>query len=93
MNMIIAQMSDTFEDCSGKQTIIIYHSRVQLMRDFIFVAEDDVLLNKNENCYLFVIEKIQAESLDTGSVEGKISQMQRIFEREMRSVKTSINAN
>jgi len=64
------------------------------MRDFVFVVDPAEIIEEEKNeKYLFVIEKIQAEGMDTGSVEGKISQMQRIFEREIRSVKTAINAN
>lgn len=57
MNMIIAQMGDTFDECLGKRDKIVYQSRVQLIHEFLYVAESKILEN-DENAYLFVVEKI-----------------------------------
>lgn len=57
MNMIIAQMGDTFDECLGKRDKIVYQSRVQLIHEFLYVSESKILEN-DENAYLFVVEKI-----------------------------------
>lgn len=60
------------------------------MRDFMFVANKDVLDKQKESKYLFVIEKIEAEGAAESSVEDKIGMMQKFFEREIKAVKTSV---
>lgn len=71
MNMLIAQMGDTFEDCQGKKPIIINQSKVNLINEFIFVAEKDILIGENkdpnDDMFLYLVEKIQPEGLNTAS--------------------------
>jgi len=57
------------------------------------IMENGELKKTPVNKYLYVIEKIQAEGVETNSVEGKIAYAQRIFEREMRTIKSSVSAN
>lgn len=48
MNMIIAQMGDTFEDCQGKKPVIINQSKVMLIQEFMFVAENEILMDQKK---------------------------------------------
>lgn len=59
MNMIIAQMGDSFEEAQGKREIIIYQSRVQLISEFIFVAEKKLdFANSEQPQFLYLVERI-----------------------------------
>lgn len=91
MNMIIAQMGDSFEEAQGKREIIIYQSRVQLISEFVFVAEKKLEFTQHEQPeYLYLVERIQADGIASKGWEGKLVSMQRAFQREIKGVKSSM---
>lgn len=70
MNMLIAQMGDTYDECQEKRTIIVNMNKIQLMQEFgIFVNLDEKF--KKEK-YLYVVQKKQAEGMEPKSWEGKL---------------------
>mmetsp|Transcript_35283 Transcript_35283/g.25726 ORF Transcript_35283/g.25726 Transcript_35283/m.25726 type:complete len:94 (-) Transcript_35283:150-431(-) len=86
MNMLIAQMGDTYDECQEKRTIIVYMNKIQLMQEFgLFVDE-----NFDEEKYLYVVQKKQAEGMEPKSWEGKLVQQQRVFQREIKGLKVAM---
>jgi len=41
VNMLIAQMGDTFDECQEKRDIITFESRVSLIKEFIFLVTEN----------------------------------------------------
>lgn len=89
--MLIAQMGDTFDECQEKRDVITYQSRVSLIQEFLYLVGDN---NELENAqYIYVIEQKQAEGMESRSWEGKLVQMQKIFEREIKRARQQMNIN
>jgi len=70
MNMLIAQMGDTYDECQEKREVIVYMNKLRLMHEFSNLV--DLEEQFEENQYLFVVEKKQAEGMESKTWEGKL---------------------
>lgn len=91
MNMLIAQMGDTFDECQEKRDLITYQSRVSLIQEFLYLVAKNKDLQKVH--YIYLIEQKQAEGMESRTWEGKLVQMQKMFQREIKSAKQQMSIN
>ena len=80
MNMIIAQMGQTFSECLAKRQIIINKNRAQLIHEFVYLIDDrDAFYNQK---YLYIAEVKKADVGEQSKSEMKLVQMQKSFQKE-----------
>eukprot|EP00351_Strombidinopsis_sp_SopsisLIS2011_P002253 CAMPEP_0116885872 /NCGR_PEP_ID=MMETSP0463-20121206/19484_1 /TAXON_ID=181622 /ORGANISM="Strombidinopsis sp, Strain SopsisLIS2011" /LENGTH=75 /DNA_ID=CAMNT_0004545251 /DNA_START=3730 /DNA_END=3957 /DNA_ORIENTATION=+ len=70
MNMLIAQMGDTYDECQEIREIIVYMNKLNLMHEFSNLV--DLVEQFKTKHFLFIVEKKQAEGMEPKTWEGRL---------------------